>query len=123
MLTPDQEKALRDIKWKPTHFSSRKWRPSRDDIERAIKAVNTYRPENLSVHNMRTLAVCAQQWRFDCKALNCADQDCNWPLCGCDPYADKVIATFAESYAPFDTEEPLDYETLKQFYISIVGMK
>ena len=28
-----------------------------------------------------------------------------------------------ESYAPFDTEEPLDYETLRQFYVSIVGMK
>lgn len=24
-------------------------------------------------------------------------QDCNWPFCGCDPYADKVIAAIQES--------------------------
>jgi hypothetical protein len=23
--------------------------------------------------------------------------DCNWPVCGCDPYADKVIAALEES--------------------------
>lgn len=23
--------------------------------------------------------------------------DCNWPVCGCDPYADKVIAALDES--------------------------
>lgn len=26
-------------------------------------------------------------------------QDCNWPVCGCDPYADKVIAALEESGA------------------------
>ena len=108
---------------KKPHFSSPSWRPSKYDIEMAIRAANTYRPENLSVHHIRTLIVCAKKGAFDCKALNSSDQDCDWPLCGCDPYADKVIETFAESYVPFDTEEPLDYDTLKQFYISIVGMK
>ena len=24
-------------------------------------------------------------------------QDCDWPVCGCDPYADKVIAALQES--------------------------
>jgi len=24
-------------------------------------------------------------------------QDCDWPMCGCDPYADKVIAALQES--------------------------
>jgi hypothetical protein len=23
--------------------------------------------------------------------------DCNWPFCGCDPYADKVLAAIQES--------------------------
>lgn len=25
--------------------------------------------------------------------------DCNWPVCGCDPYADKVIAALQEAGA------------------------
>ena len=79
------------------------------------------------MHNIRVLEWCARNQLgasvFDCKALNSADQDCDWPLCGCDPYADKVIAALGEQYAPFDTEDPLDYDTLKQFYIGIVGMK
>jgi Lar family restriction alleviation protein len=25
--------------------------------------------------------------------------DCNWPLCGCDPHADKVVAALAEMEA------------------------
>ena len=35
---------------------------------------------------------------FICKARKTADppQDCNWPFCGCDPYADKVIAAIQE---------------------------
>ncbi|MFK4507677.1 hypothetical protein LPJ38_24160 [Bradyrhizobium daqingense] len=24
-------------------------------------------------------------------------QDCDWPFCGCDPYADKVLDAIAES--------------------------
>ncbi|MBM7046086.1 hypothetical protein [Rhizobium lusitanum] len=35
--------------------------------------------------------------------------DCNWPMCGCDPYADKVIAALEESGAlsasPSDAEQ------------------
>lgn len=40
----------------------------------------------------------AKGWR--CKASIAAGandpQDCNWPLCGCDPHADKVIETLNE---------------------------
>jgi len=37
------------------------------------------------------------QWK--CKAQPTADppQDCDWPVCGCDPYADKVIEALQES--------------------------
>jgi hypothetical protein len=39
---------------------------------------------------------------FRCKARSANmgandPQDCNWPVCGCDPYADKVIETLSES--------------------------
>jgi hypothetical protein len=39
----------------------------------------------------------AAPWK--CKAQPTADppQDCDWPVCGCDPYADKVIAALEES--------------------------
>ena len=35
-------------------------------------------------------------WR--CKAQRTADppQDCDWPLCGCDDYANRVIAVLDE---------------------------
>lgn len=39
---------------------------------------------------------------FKCKARNNAlpePQDCDWPGCGCDPYADKVIAALDEAGA------------------------
>ncbi len=40
-------------------------------------------------------------YRFTCKARKSVGandpQDCNWPLCGCDPHADKVIETLNES--------------------------
>lgn len=41
---------------------------------------------------------------WKCKAHRSADppQDCNWPLCGCDPYADKVIEALSESGAFID---------------------
>lgn len=38
---------------------------------------------------------------WDCKAMPWLRldpaQDCNWPVCGCDPYADKVIEALEES--------------------------
>lgn len=37
---------------------------------------------------------------FQCKARASATpepQDCGWPTCGCDPYADKVLAAIDES--------------------------
>lgn len=40
------------------------------------------------------------QEKFKCKARQSSvpdPQDCDWPVCGCDPYADKVIAALQES--------------------------
>lgn len=40
-----------------------------------------------------------QAWK--CAAMACSDpngpQDCGWPMCGCDPYAEKVIEAISES--------------------------
>ena len=38
---------------------------------------------------------------WKCKAQRTADppQDCDWPTCGCDPYANKVIEALQESGA------------------------
>lgn len=40
-----------------------------------------------------------ERMAFKCKANRTADpsQDCDWPRCGCDPYAEKVIAALEES--------------------------
>lgn len=37
------------------------------------------------------------EWK--CRANRTADppQDCDWPLCGCDPYAEKVVAALQEA--------------------------
>jgi hypothetical protein len=44
---------------------------------------------------------CEREVEWKCKAQRTADppQDCDWPVCGCDPYADKVIAALEESGA------------------------
>lgn len=36
---------------------------------------------------------------FDCKTRGAVDPptDCDWPFCGCDPHADRVIAALEES--------------------------
>lgn len=49
--------------------------------------------------------------RFACKArasnTGANDpQDCNWPFCGCDPYANKVMDAIEESGFPIDQETP-----------------
>lgn len=39
-------------------------------------------------------------WKCKARAANMGandPQDCDWPVCGCDPYADKVIAALQES--------------------------
>lgn len=51
---------------------------------------------------MRLAAPAPQGWQ--CKAKPTADppQECGWPTCGCDPYADKVINALDEmgAFAP-----------------------
>ena len=40
-----------------------------------------------------------QQWKCKARSANMGandPQECNWPMCGCDPYADKVIAALQE---------------------------
>jgi hypothetical protein len=54
----------------------------------------------------------APEWK--CKAQWTADppQDCNWPFCGCDPYADKVLSAVDESgFAIVDTGTAKDAAT------------
>lgn len=54
-----------------------------------------------------------RQSQWTCKAKRTADppQDCNWPFCGCDPYANKVIDTIEESgikVTPLDEWQPIE---------------
>lgn len=47
-----------------------------------------------------------QNWkpRWECKARKShtafSPAECNWPFCGCDPYADKVMDALQESGIP-----------------------
>jgi len=45
-----------------------------------------------------TTLVATIEPHFKCKAQRTADppQDCDWPTCGCDPYANKVIEALVE---------------------------
>lgn len=36
-------------------------------------------------------------WKCKARAATDPPQDCDWPCCGCDPHADKVIAALEES--------------------------
>ena len=41
-----------------------------------------------------------QAWKCKARTANMGandPQDCDWPVCGCDPYADKVIEALQES--------------------------
>ena len=54
-----------------------------------------------------------------CKALSSRTdandpQDCDWPVCGCDPYADRVIDALEERSAP-DTHVRLLREELEWY--------
>jgi hypothetical protein len=55
------------------------------------------------------LAIAPQAPSWKCKANRTAiePEDCNWPLCGCDPYADKVIASLEESGVIIALQEPV----------------
>jgi hypothetical protein len=48
---------------------------------------------------IRTDLVGVEGKTFVCKARtsNMGPQDCDWPFCGCDPYADKAIEAIQES--------------------------
>lgn len=41
----------------------------------------------------------AQRWKCGARQRNVGPdiQDCDWPVCGCDPYANKVLDAIAES--------------------------
>ena len=79
------------------------WKPSIEDIKNAILASADYRPDKISFHHWRTLIIAAQETydrRFTCHGsrpvMSNDPQECNWPICGCDQYAGKVIAALQE---------------------------
>jgi len=54
-------------------------------------------------HNMATKALAGSVWKCGARAQGTAGgndpADCDWPTCGCDPYATKVIGALQESGA------------------------
>jgi hypothetical protein len=43
------------------------------------------------------------EWKCSARTANMGANDpldCNWPFCGCDPYAEKVLSALAESQIP-----------------------
>ncbi len=54
---------------------------------------NARRPDNETRHETALRRVQRADQAWECKANKTADppQDCDWPVCGCDPYAAKVI--------------------------------
>jgi hypothetical protein len=47
----------------------------------------------------QTLSDWKPRWQCAARQRNIGPevQDCDWPVCGCDPYADKVLDAIAES--------------------------
>lgn len=49
----------------------------------------------------RTIVAASEGWVCGARKQGTAGgndpADCNWPFCGCDPYANKVIAAIEES--------------------------
>lgn len=79
-------------------FLGQRW----NEVKVAIKSlgsVTNYEGEAQISIPMEVLAARAADAPWKCKAQRTADppQDCDWPVCGCDPYADKVIAALQES--------------------------
>lgn len=51
--------------------------------------------------NEGSAAMCSHKWTCAARKQGTAfgndPADCNWPMCGCDPYANKVIEALQES--------------------------
>jgi hypothetical protein len=72
----------------------------------ALRAINTFGAQlnydqPAVKEAMQTLQTACTEGVFKCKARSANmgandPQECNWPLCGCDPYADKVVAALQE---------------------------
>ena len=63
---------------------------------------------NIDAAEDAILAMLAERREFTCAARKQSlpePADCDWPVCGCDPYADKVIAALEESGALKDQSQ------------------
>lgn len=73
------------------------------DLDQVVRDLVSVETHCRFVHIPECKGECSkpEEQSFQCKAkpLATADppQDCDWPLCGCDPYAEKVIAALQES--------------------------
>lgn len=84
-----------------------------EQLGRAITALERSRRQSMYGENqvtdvaMKTRAYwpmireALRKYAFRCSALHSSvganlPQECNWPMCSCDPYADKVIAALQE---------------------------
>lgn len=80
------------------------WKVSDDRIKRLM--IDVGMPNSMSLYQSfkqleNELALTAT-WRCRVREAGKTDppQDCNWPFCGCDPYAIKVMDAIEESGIP-----------------------
>jgi hypothetical protein len=67
---------------------------------KATAILSSIQPDQQSALEQHVEAAIARHaHQFTCKANKGADppQDCDWPVCGCDPYTDQVIAALQEA--------------------------
>ena len=82
-----------------------RWQQDREELQAQIadlKSDTALKQAWADVENLRKERddALANSATYECRARigRAPDpQDCNWPLCGCDPHADKVIAALEES--------------------------
>jgi hypothetical protein len=72
----------------------------------AVEELLEFKPWNKRPAGMGAHAVCKA---MHSGAGGTEPQDCDWPVCGCDPHATKVIEALLEGGASFEQVRPVTY--------------
>lgn len=94
----DDNQHATHLKWAAASREHHDWANTyRSNMRAALAALSEMGFRIVKGENVAGVAS-GSQWK--CKARQSSvpePQDCDWPVCGCDPYADKVIAALQES--------------------------